>query len=49
MRQIVEIVSNFLLDRKTMLENNSDPQRMYELLLEELKEVFEVLDDPTGS
>ena len=40
------IVRNFLLDRPTMAQNNADPQRMAQLLTEEVQEALEVLDDP---
>lgn len=41
-----QIVRNWALDRPTMAQNNLDPQRMKNLLTQEVEEAFEVLDDP---
>ena len=46
MKKEQQMVANFVKDRPILEENNQDPNRMANLLLEEVREAMEVLDDP---
>ena len=43
MEKIITHLDNYLKDRPTMEENNSDPQRVFELLMGEIAELNEAI------
>lgn len=46
MREILAIIRNFVQDRPVMLVHNSNPDKAYDLIVQEVKELGEVVGNP---